>query len=80
MKISPINIRGHENISTYIEFANCENILREKNKLNSSSILTVFQIEIENNNEKSLINDVEYSVYNKKKEKLDLSVCENELI
>ncbi len=80
IKISPINIRDHGNISTYIEFANCENILREKNKLNSSSILTVFQIEIENNNEKSLINDVEYSVYNEKKEKLDLSVCENELI
>ena len=80
IKISPINIRGHENISTYIEFANRENTPREKNKLNSSSILTVFQIEIENNNEKSLINDVEYSVYNEKKEKLDLSVCENELI
>ena len=80
IKISPINSKNHSNISTYIEFSNCENILREKNNLNSSSILTVFQIEIENTNKQSLINDVEYAVYNENKEKLDLSVCENELI
>ena len=80
IKISPINSKKSENISTYIEFGNCENILREKNKLNSTSILTVYQIEIDNTNEQSLINDVEYAVFNEKKEKLDLSVCDNELI
>ena len=80
IKISPINARNHENISTYIEFYNCENILRERNHLNSSNILTVLQIEIENQNEQSLINDVEYAIYNENKEKLDLSVCEKELI
>ena len=80
IKISPINSKKSENISTYIDFGNCENILREKNKLNSTSVLTVYQIEIDNTNEQSLINDVEYAVFNEKKEKLDLSVCDNELI
>ena len=74
IKISPINTKNLGNISNYIEFANCENILREKNDLNAPSILTVLQIEIKNRNKQSLINNVEYAVYNDKKEKLDLSV------
>ena len=80
VKISPINIKTHDNISTYIDFSNCENILREDNHLNTSSIITVYQIEIYNSNEQSLINNVEYAVYNENKEKLDLSVCKDELI
>ena len=80
IKISPINTKIHENIPTYIDFSNCENILREVNGLNSSNILTTYQIEIINNNEKSLINDVEYAVFNENKERLDLSVCKDEFI
>ena len=72
VKISPINSKKSENISTYIDFSKGENILREKNKLNSTSILTVYQIEIENKDNQSLINDVEYAVFNDKKEQLDL--------
>ena len=44
IKISPINTQLYENISTYINFSNCENILRSENHLSSSSILTVYQI------------------------------------
>ena len=80
IKISPINMKIHENISTYIDFSNCENILREVNGYNSSNILTIYQIEIFNNNEKSLINDVEYAIFNEDKERLDLSVCKDEFI
>ena len=80
IKINPINAKTNGNISTYINFANCENILREKNGLNSSSILIVYQIEIYNNNPQSLINNVEYAVFKENGERLDLSVCDNELI
>ena len=80
IKISPINTHIYENISTFINFTNCENILKRENKINSSSILTVYQIEIDNNYEKSLINDVEYVVFNEDKKIVDLSVCENEMI
>ena len=80
IKISPINSNIYENISTTINFSNCENILRSKNELSQSSILTVYQIEINNVYEQSLINDVEYAVFNENKTRLDLSVCEKEVI
>ena len=80
IKISPINMKIHENISTYIDFSNCENILRKENGLDSSTILTVYQIEITNPHEQSLINNVEYAVFNENKERLDLSVCKDEFI
>ena len=80
VKVSPINSKTHGNISTYIDFSDCEKILRDKNELDESSILTVYQIEIDNPNQQSLINDVQYAVFNEKKEKLDLSVCSNEQI
>jgi hypothetical protein len=80
IKISPINSNIYRNISTLINFTNCENILRSVNKINPSSTLIIYQIEIENKNEKSLINDVEYAVFNENKKRLDLSVCEKEVI
>ena len=80
IKISPIHSNEYKNISTYIDFSNCENLLRKENKLPSSSILTVYQIEIDNLNEQSLINNVEYAVFDENKKMLDLSVCENEVI
>ena len=80
IKISPINTNIYKNISTYIDFTNCENILREKNIVSPSSILTIYQIEIENPNEQSLINEVEFAVFDENKERLDLSVCKEETI
>ena len=75
-----INSKIHENITTYIDFSNCEKRLRQKNELSESSVLTLYQIEIDNTNQQSLINHVEYAVFNENKEKLDLSICENEFI
>ena len=80
IKISPINTNSYKNISTYIDFSNCENILRARNGLSSSSILTVYQLEIDNKNEQSLINDVEYAVFDENKNQLSLSVCKDEII
>ena len=67
VKISPINIKEHDEIATYIDFANCENILRESNGLDPSSLLSVYQIEIYNNHEQTLVNNIEYAVYNEEK-------------
>ena len=80
IKISPINAREYQNISTYINFANCENILRIKNNVSSSSTLTVYQIEIDYPFEQSLNKRIEYAVFNENKTRLDLSVCQNEKI
>jgi hypothetical protein len=80
IKVSPINSKIYENISTYIDFSNCENNLRIDNGLNSSSILTVFQIEIDNPNEKSLINNLEYVVYNENRDRLSLLACKDDII
>ena len=80
IKISPINSIDYKNISTYINFANCENILRKENNLSESSILTVLQIEIDSSYDQSLYKRVEYAVFNESKKRLDLSVCKNEKI
>jgi hypothetical protein len=76
IKISPINSKQYNNISTYIDFSNCEKILRTK-KVLSSSLLTIYQIEIDNTDERSLTNNVEYVIFDENKTILDLSVCDN---
>ena len=80
VKISPINFNEYEDSSTFINFLECENTLREKNNLPKESILTVIQIEIYNYEAKSLTNQVEYAVYDDKKKKLELSVCDEDTI
>ena len=80
VKINPINLNIYKNISTYIDFSTCEKILRDENKMNSSSLLTVYLIEILNEYEKSLINSVEYAVFNEEKKRLDLSACKEDKI
>ena len=66
--------------SSSIDFLNCEKKLREANGLNESSILSVFQTQIESSNEKSLINKIQYVVYDENNNQLNLSVCENDPI
>ena len=62
---------------THINFTQCEKILRNTHNISSSRILTFLQMEINNKNEKSLTNKVEYQVYDDNKTLLDLSVCNN---
>ena len=80
VKISPINMNEHKNIFTYIDFSTCADKLRSHYNLSENSILTAFQMEINNTNEYSLTNKVEYVVYDEKKLLLDLSVCSDEPI
>jgi len=57
-----------------INFSTCEKIL--KNKYPEQEFIFV-QYNIDNHNEKSLTDKVEYEVYNSYGEKVDLSVCNN---
>lgn len=56
-----------------IDFSECENILIEHYKIPSSEQLTFVSIDIEK--ESALTNQVEYTVYDSKGNKLDTSVC-----
>ena len=73
MTIKPTNISIDN--STYVEFISCENILREHYNISESRILTFLQLEIDNKNDKSLVNQVGYQVYDDNKTLLDLSLC-----
>ena len=72
--ISPINIRDSHN-STYVDLSVCESILRKKLNISQAEILTIMQIEIDKKNGISLNNQVEYSIYDSQKKKLNLSYC-----
>ena len=80
IKISPINFNEYKYSSTHINFLECENTLKRKNNLPPEAVLTVIQMEIYKYDDKSLTNQIEYAIYNDKKIKLDLSVCENDKI
>ena len=74
IKISPLNNQTQS--ETYIDFLECEDILRNSEDLNNS-ILTLMLIEINKKDEQALNNQVEYAIYDENKNKLDLSKCEN---
>ena len=79
IKIHPIDKINNAN-STYVDFTECEKILRTKYYLPDDEILTILQIEIDSKNKNSLINKLEYAVYNENKTRLDLSYCNNVVI
>ena len=64
-------------LMTHVNFTECENILRKHYKIPDSEIMTFLQIELENDNSKSLINQVEYQALDGNKTFLNLSLCEN---
>ena len=72
--IKPTNSTFLQN-SSHVNFVRCENTLREILKISSSRILTFLQMEINNKNEQSLVNRVEYQVYDDNKSLLDLTLC-----
>ena len=76
ISITPINDLNTFK-STYVDFTVCEKILRNKLNISSEEILTILQIEIDKMNENALTNQVEYAIYNEKKEKINLTVCSN---
>ena len=74
--IKPTN-SAYMNNSTHLNFQKCEKILRNNSNIDISRILTLFQVEIKNINEQSLVNQVEYQIYDDNKTLLDLSQCQN---
>ena len=62
---------------THVNFSECEAILRNHYKIPDSDIMTFLQIELNNEDSKSLINQVEYQAYDGKKTLLNLSLCNN---
>ena len=75
LTIRPTNSSFNDS-STHIDFSECEKILRQNPNI-SSSILTILQLEIENKNNNSLADQLEYLIYDENKNKVDLSVCKD---
>ena len=63
--------------STYINFDECEKTLRSYYNISNTNILTFLQLELENADINSLINQIEYEIYNDKRQKLNLSICKD---
>ena len=61
--------------TTHVNFTQCESILRNTLEIPESSIITFLQIELENEDSKSLINQVEYQAYVDNDTPLNLSIC-----
>ena len=62
---------------THVNFSECETLLRNHYEIPDSTIITFLQLELENENSQSLINQVEYEAYIENKTHLDLSLCNN---
>ena len=65
---------------TYVNFTECEIILRAKNKIDSPRKLTLIEIQTNNTVDGMLVNEIDYKVYDDKKNMLDLSLCKDQLI
>jgi len=78
MRISPLDIRYFKDNSTYINFLECEKKLRRKNRDSPPNNLFVITLEIYKNDENSLTNQVEYAIFNEKKEQINLDECQND--
>ena len=62
---------------THVNFTECENILRNHYNIPKSNKITFFQIELENGDSNSLINQLEYLAFDGNKTLLNLSICKN---
>jgi predicted nucleotide-binding protein (sugar kinase/HSP70/actin superfamily) len=76
LTITPINDLNSFN-STYLDFTACEEILRKEHKIPSNELLTILLIEINKMNEKALTNQVEYAIFNERRQQLNLTFCKN---
>ena len=74
--IKPTNSTSFPN-STHVDFEECELLLRNHYNISNSSIITFFQIEVNNNDKTALYNQIKYFTYDDKKQELDLSLCED---
>ena len=73
--IKPTNSSFFDN-KTKVDFDKCEQILREKYNISNSSILSFFQMEMNEDDNKALYNQIKYLTFNEQKKILDLSLCD----
>ena len=66
--------------SSYVNFSECEEILRNENGILSPRKITFIQIEINNTIDDVLVNQIEYKAYDDNKGMLNLSSCNNKRI
>ena len=62
---------------TYVDFLSCENVLRSHYNISSNGTIIFLQLEINNKNNKSLVNNIGYQAYDDNKKILDLSLCKD---
>ena len=63
--------------TSYINFNECENILRNYYKIYPPRKLTFVQIQLNNTNDNILVNQIEYQVFSDENKELNLSLCKN---
>ena len=76
IKISPTNATHLSSVS-HVNFTKCEDKIREIHGIDKSRYITFLQLEINNTNDNTLINKVEYQAYDDTKKELNLSICED---
>jgi len=63
--------------TTHVEFDECEKILRKEYNISNTSIITFFQMELFNEDNKALYNQIKYTTYDDQLKELDLSLCKD---
>ena len=74
--IRPTNSRPISSL-THVDFKSCEAILRDYYKISNSRIITFLQLEIDNIDSQSVVNQVGYQAFDDKQNSLNLSLCNN---
>ena len=74
--IKPTNTPPLPN-TTHVEFNECEQMLRKEYNISNASIITFFQMEIYNEDNKALYNQIKYTTYDEQLRELDLSLCKD---
>ena len=63
--------------TTHVDFNECEKIIRKEYNISNTSIITFFQMEINNEDKNALYNQIKYATYDDKLQELDLSLCKD---
>ena len=63
--------------STHVDFEPCEKILRDHYNISNSRIIIFLQLEINNLDSQSVVNQVGYQAFDDKQKTLNLSLCNN---
>ena len=71
--IKPINDYVEES-TVHVDLSECEKILKQRD---SSKNFSILQINKKNKNKRSLVDQVEYKIYDNEQNEVDLSVCES---